>query len=239
MTKLMYVQLMDSILHKIVTGEYKIGQKIISEREMSDRYGLNRMTVRKAIKKLTEEGYLISVQGKGTYVNSIPSKDKRIELGGDSDVSLSASLRQSGFKSSRIVLSLDCVENDDFIEQFPNSKEIYRLVRLSKIDEKPYVLQICVFPKNLFKNPERFDFGEGSLYDFMEEYGHKPILLKTDLQVIDIPDPYVEIMNTKKKKKIFYVEYFGYDMNRDLVEYTKSYYMSEYTTFRYMTHKKQ
>ena len=54
--KPIYVQLMDSIKKKIQDGQLQVGDRLVSEREMSEQYGINRMTVRNALKKLQEEG---------------------------------------------------------------------------------------------------------------------------------------------------------------------------------------
>ena len=56
--KPIYVQLMDSIKKKIQDGQLQVGDRLVSEREMSEQYGINRMTVRNALKKLQEEGLL-------------------------------------------------------------------------------------------------------------------------------------------------------------------------------------
>ena len=55
----LYQQLADNIREKIVNGQYRISSKIASEREMSQAYNINRLTVRKAIQLLIDEGYLI------------------------------------------------------------------------------------------------------------------------------------------------------------------------------------
>ena len=52
--KPIYVQLMDSIKKKIQDGQLQVGDRLVSEREMSEQYGINRMTVRNALKKLQE-----------------------------------------------------------------------------------------------------------------------------------------------------------------------------------------
>ena len=56
--KPIYVQLMDSIKKKIQDGQLQVGDRLVSEREMSEQYGINRMTVRNALKKLQEEGVI-------------------------------------------------------------------------------------------------------------------------------------------------------------------------------------
>ena len=63
-----YYLLKKGILNKIETGEYQEGAMIESERELMERYQFSRITVRKAIDELVNEGYLYRIQGKGTYV---------------------------------------------------------------------------------------------------------------------------------------------------------------------------
>ena len=47
----LYIQLMNRILDKMRRGEYQVGDKMDSERVMAQQYGINRQTVRKALKK--------------------------------------------------------------------------------------------------------------------------------------------------------------------------------------------
>lgn len=63
-----YYLLKKEILNKIETGEYQEGSMIESERELTECYQFSRITVRKAIDELVNEGYLYRIQGKGTYV---------------------------------------------------------------------------------------------------------------------------------------------------------------------------
>ena len=83
LTDPLYRQLMDSIKHKIVSGELKIGDKIPSERAMAEQYGINRMTVRNALKKLEKEGIIKSHRGSGTYVEYIDGFCFSIQDGND------------------------------------------------------------------------------------------------------------------------------------------------------------
>ena len=64
----LYIQLQDIIIKKIEEKKYLPGEAIPSERKMAETYGVNRMTVKSAINKLVEQGYLIRKLGAGTYV---------------------------------------------------------------------------------------------------------------------------------------------------------------------------
>ena len=64
----LYEQLMNILEHDIRTGKYSPGDRIMTESELSKKYGISLITVRKAISLLTEKGLLIKKQGKGTLV---------------------------------------------------------------------------------------------------------------------------------------------------------------------------
>ena len=64
----LYCQLMARIREDVASGVYPAESKIPSEKEMCEHYGVSRVTVRRAISELTEEGLLRKQQGKGTFV---------------------------------------------------------------------------------------------------------------------------------------------------------------------------
>ncbi len=65
---LIYKQFADYLRSQIKRGKYKPGQHIPSERQFSKSLSLNRMTVRKGISLLVEEGLLQPLRGRGTFV---------------------------------------------------------------------------------------------------------------------------------------------------------------------------
>ena len=64
----LYQQLMRRLKNDIVSGRYAAGARIPSEQALCDTYGVSRVTVRKAMLDLVQEGLLVRRQGKGTFV---------------------------------------------------------------------------------------------------------------------------------------------------------------------------
>lgn len=64
---LKYKQIEEDIKNQILADEIKPGDKIPSENVLSERYGVSRQTVRKALADLTNEGFVHAVHGSGTY----------------------------------------------------------------------------------------------------------------------------------------------------------------------------
>ena len=63
----------------IARGEWRVGEKIPSEAQLCDLFGVSRMSVRSAINTLAAQGLLVSYRGKGTFVrdadpNSLPTR---------------------------------------------------------------------------------------------------------------------------------------------------------------------
>lgn len=231
-----YKQLMDSIKKKIIDGDLKIGDKLDSERVMSELYGINRMTVRNALKNLEKEGIIQSFRGKGTFIIAMPEIDDKIELGNNEILSLSMQIRQKGMESSRRLLSLKKLDVDDEMKDyFPNTAQVYEIIRLSLINNHPYAVQKAYIPCHLFKDAERFDFEQYSLYDYMYDQGHKPATMISYLRIENLPAEYLDMMNKDAKNKVFLFDYFGFDEHHELVEYTISYHDPQYTTFKYVT----
>lgn len=64
----LYLQLKNKIKRDIRTGILKAGDKIPSEAQLQKEYNMSRVTVRNAMEELAVDGYIIKVQGKGSFV---------------------------------------------------------------------------------------------------------------------------------------------------------------------------
>lgn len=64
----LYLQLKNQIKKQIRTGLLRAGDKLPSEAQLQKEYGMSRVTVRNAMEELAGEGYIIKVQGKGSFV---------------------------------------------------------------------------------------------------------------------------------------------------------------------------
>ena len=73
----LYQQIFEEIKSAIEAGEYAPKERIPSEPELAEKYGVSRITVRRAVEELCVEGYLIKQQGRGTFV-STPRINRRL-----------------------------------------------------------------------------------------------------------------------------------------------------------------
>jgi GntR family transcriptional regulator of arabinose operon len=64
-----YQIIFDELKSNILSGTYSVGEQIPTESALQEMYGVSRQTVRKAILELSNEGFLRSEKGSGTYVS--------------------------------------------------------------------------------------------------------------------------------------------------------------------------
>ncbi len=65
-----YEQLMGQVKNQIISGEIKENEALPSVRALSAELKISALTVKKAYDRLEEEGFVVTVHGKGTFVAS-------------------------------------------------------------------------------------------------------------------------------------------------------------------------
>ncbi|MGC4388016.1 GntR family transcriptional regulator, partial [Streptococcus suis] len=71
-----YIRIHDVIKKEIEEENWKIGERLPSERDLADRFSVSRMTLRQAISLLVDEGILERRVGSGTFVASKRVQEK-------------------------------------------------------------------------------------------------------------------------------------------------------------------
>lgn len=163
----LYKQLMQKLRTDIQSGVYPVHSRIPSEQELCQTYQVSRVTVRKALAELTQEGLLKRHQGKGTFVG-IPRIQKDLR----SVNSFHDACRMMGCTPGTRVLhaqwahleageraELGCEEDEQVVE----------LVRLRLADDMPVMLETNHFPP-AYAWLMSADLN-GSLYALLEEKG--------------------------------------------------------------------
>lgn len=162
----LYKQLKDLLLQEIKEGIYKANQKIPTELELSEKYQISRMTVRKALVELVEEGVLAKKQGKGTFVQ----EEKMTE-----DLSSPNSFtnlckrngKVPGGKTLKCTLQ-EAKDRDRQLLKLENGEMVILVERVRTADDVPVMLEKLYFPGHL-KNILVEDLNNASLYQILLE----------------------------------------------------------------------
>jgi len=74
-------QLKEILVEKIRAGEYIPGEKIPSERDLAEKFGISRISARQALTEMIAEDYLFRIPGKGTFVERADQVARKLKRG--------------------------------------------------------------------------------------------------------------------------------------------------------------
>ena len=66
--RLLWQQVYDDVLGDIRSGVLAVDDRLPSELDMAEQYGVSRDVIRRAKEQLADEGWLIVLHGRGTFV---------------------------------------------------------------------------------------------------------------------------------------------------------------------------
>ncbi|MDI6771918.1 MAG: GntR family transcriptional regulator [bacterium] len=167
-----YLRIEQDIRILIDSGTVRAGDRIPTEDELCDRYGVAKMTVRQGLSRLVASGVLIRRRGIGTFVAA-----PKIERAGNRLLGFEEDARAHGVQPSTEVLAKSWVDaTPDEAETLglsPNV-QVLRIDRLRRTDGEPIALNTILLPPVIGRLLEHLDFGR-SLYALTAEALGQPV----------------------------------------------------------------
>jgi GntR family transcriptional regulator len=164
----LYVQVVGELSSKIASGEYLPGQKIPPESQLCQEFGVSRITIRQAIRKLVVEHALYTKQGKGTFVNAVKIRRRLPRL-----YSFSEDMRELGFEPSSRILEQAVAEADEEtagLLVLPESDRLVnRIVRVRLANNIPILIERSYVPHYLCPDLLDLSYEHASLYRTLTE----------------------------------------------------------------------
>jgi GntR family transcriptional regulator len=158
-------QALRTILEELLAS-LPAGAALPSERELAEHYGLARMTVRGEIERLTAEGSVYRLHGRGTFV-----AEPRIAQAG-ALTSFTEDMLARGQMPGSAVVSSEIVAADGFLAAALEVKpgdSCFRLDRVRTADGRPMAVEQVYVPLERFEGIDRVDFAGASLFEVLED----------------------------------------------------------------------
>lgn len=174
----LYTEIKQYILDRIESKEYYTGYKLPPEREFTEKFSASRMTVRRAIDELIQEGILIKKKGKGisgTYVSNVKKirSLQRVSISTDKEL-----INEYG--QIRIeVLETKIITNHSITNRLlglMSHEEVLQVKRIQYGWDIPIVYENIFFPLKYFPDIEKANFKQ-SIANIVPEYLDKKIKL--------------------------------------------------------------
>jgi len=165
----LYDQIQHNLTELVMNGQLGEGESLPGEFELAEKYGVSRLTVRRAMDELVRQGWLVRKQGVGTFVTS-----PRVVSITPGKLSFTEEMRAIGRIPSSRMISNRITQADAKIAALLNLKEkgsLIEIVRLRLVDNIPILLEFSYMSYERF--PDLLDepsLESGSLYKFLSEH---------------------------------------------------------------------
>jgi GntR family transcriptional regulator len=170
----LYSQIAEVLRSRIAQNMWRQGDRLPSEGQLCEEFGVSSITMRRAVATLVAEGLLVRLQGKGTFVSS----DHAIVQGPPELTSFTQDMRARGWRASARMLALRTERASGGIATklgLSSGALVSIITRVRLADGLPVAIQTTHLPALLFPGLEKHDFSRESLYEVLERaYGVKP-----------------------------------------------------------------
>jgi GntR family transcriptional regulator len=155
-----YQAIADALRDRIAEGEFPGGRVLPSESDLSSQYDASRVTVRKALEALREQGLIDSRQGFGWFVATNPLRQSLGRLG-----TIEAQLAESGVEAVRHILGFGFVAASKLVASKLNASRVLEVVRLNLADGQPFARVTVWVPDDLAGELSHAVAAKMSFYD--------------------------------------------------------------------------
>lgn len=239
----LYAQLRDILKSKIEQGEYPIGKRIPSEDQLNARYGVSRITVRRALAELAQEGYLIKRVGKGSYVSdswvtsNAPSKVS-VRFPQNNDVqAFSESCIANGLVPGAVLVrcvQISGVDSERLFFGFGSEGRLLLVERVRTANGLPIMVEENLFPYDRYSFLMNEDLIDASLYDLVRRHGFTEPCLKEPcaLELEKCPQDYAMLLEVPAGEPLFCLTGRYYDSEGYPMYFGKQHIVGSRYTFR-------
>lgn len=217
----LYHQLKEILRESVDNGNWNTGDKVPSENQLMDEYGVSRNTVKKAIEELVQDGVLYRIQGKGTFVSKPKFQQPLMGF-----YSFSKVLKEHGMNPKDIILDIREVKPTAKIKeglQMISDECVIELKRLRCANNEPIILESSFFTKKTVPDMAKLnEIGPVSLYDLLEQQfnvvitrakeAFEPVLIRADES---------EHLQTKEGLPALLLERTAFDKEGNPVEFCR------------------
>lgn len=211
------------------------GTKLPSENEIAKSYGVSRVTVRRALDELEQEGIVLRIHGRGTFVNPL-SKQFKINLAVSQEIS--ELISKSGYQIRIVLAAYEHTQCDLIIAKalgIPVGSPVIALEKGYYADGHLAIFCQDFIPMDIFSEmPRREDFEQYSSYDVLRQKAGKLVVrdwIQIQIANLDQLDTCSGLEREFEKESFLEILGRVYDQDNKPLLYGRVYYNTDYIRF--------
>jgi len=221
----LYQQLQRALRGAIENGVIGPDDALPPERDLAEMLKVSRITVRKAIDDLVEDGLLIRKQGSGTFVSN------RVEKNFAKLTSFSEDMRARGREPRSVWLNRaegTVTPEESLTLRSSPGTPVFRFHRIRYADDAPMALEYATVLAACLPSLEAV---ENSLYEALERTGNRPVRALQRLRAVLLTAEQAKLLKAQEREAGLLVARVGYLKDGRAVEFSQSYYRGEIYDF--------
>ena len=234
----LYDQLVDTLTEKI-DHEYLPGDMIPSERDLSERYGLSRTTVRLALQELERLGLVVRQHGRGTFVADRSAQTTNLMQ----SYSFTEQMRAMGREPETTILEFSEMEADKNLSEHMGCKigdKLFKLKRLRSADNMPMMVERSYLPVRKFLSLKRPLLEHKPLYDVIEQDYQQKIRVAEEEFFASIARPAdAHLLGIGEGSPVLDLVRTTYNEGNEIVEYTLSVARADQFKYKVYHHRNE
>lgn len=163
MRTIQYRRIADEVRSRVLSGEYVAGRVLPSEAVLSHEFAVSRVTVRKALEQLREEGLVDSRQGFGWFVAGETVRQPLARL-----ATIEDQMRDSGAVPERRILEFAFERAPRDVAQALGVTQVLRVRRVNLADGEPFAIVTVWCPAELAEHLSRADVERSPFYELLD-----------------------------------------------------------------------
>ncbi len=217
----LYRQVQESIREAIADRSLRPEDALPAERELSSAFGVSRITIRKAIEGLVNEGVLDTQHGSGTFVRS------KVEKNFAQLTSFTEEMAARGMMPSSRWLNRasGSVRPDEVLTlRVSPGTTVYRFSRIRLADDSPMSIEYVTILASCLPS---LDAVEHSLYAALHETGNRPVRAFQRLSALILNGEQAELLLASPGDAGLLAERVGFNSQGTAVEFSQSIYRGD------------
>ena len=233
---LKYEKIAFDIKEDILSEKYKPNEQLPFEKELCEKYNVSKMTVKKALDLLVNDGLIIKRRGSGTFVKDITEKEIQRIIEKKQFSGLTTTSR--GHKVTSKVLEFKIINATKEIADILKIEEdefIYFVHRVRYVDDKAVVIEKTYIPLNLIPGMKLADVKK-SIYGYIKDkLGLNIQSAHSTVRAMKSDELDRKYLNLEKDEPILEVERVAYLDNGKVFEYSFSRHRYDKFEFKSIT----
>ncbi len=219
-----YIQLKRRIENAILDGQLPGGTPLPPEREIATMTGLSRVTVRKAVRPLVDDGLIVQRRGSGTIV-ALPVTKVEQSLSRLTSFTEDMARRGMTVTSTWLARGIFMPSPEEIMTlALSTTESVSRLSRLRLADDTPLAIERASLSEKILANP--FDV-ESSLYEVLDRLECKPVRAVQRISAANLNAEDAALLHVEEGEAALQITRVSYLESGQVVELTKSIYRGD------------